>query len=160
MNRFYQIIDIRDCFKNGRELISDRDKCTIRYQGSVLAGVSFRDQKGLDLKYTKQQYISRNYSPYFLESTSTSHVCGTETNTSPRWMPIGGPIKGFYVIKNDEDNFQDYISDFGVYVEDPCQAVDNNITQKIGLNPAHTTSIKDLKYHAGTNSTFWLAKVC
>ena len=73
-------------------------------------------------------------------------------------MPVGGPIKGFYVIKNGESYLEDFISDFGVYVEDPCQAVDN-ITQQISLNPKQT-SIKDLKYHAGTDSPFWLAKVC
>ena len=73
-------------------------------------------------------------------------------------MPVGGPIKDFYLIKSGEDSSQDYISDFGVYVRDPCQAVDNT-TQKIGLNPTHT-SIKDLKYHDGTDSPFWLAKVC
>jgi hypothetical protein len=73
-------------------------------------------------------------------------------------MPIGGPIKGFYIVKNGEDNRYDYISDFGVFVEDPCQAVDNT-TQKIGLNPTHT-SIKDLKHHKGTDSPFWLTKVC
>ena len=85
-------------------------------------------------------------------------MCGTDTGTSSGWLPVGGPIKGFYIVKNGEDNSYDYISDFGVYVEDPCQAVDKT-TQKIGLNPTHT-SIKDLRYHAGTNSPFWLAKVC
>jgi hypothetical protein len=35
-------------------------------------------------------------------------------------MPVGGPIKGFYIVKNREDEVYDYISDFGVYVEDPC----------------------------------------
>ena len=72
-------------------------------------------------------------------------------------MPIGGPIKGFYLSKVGYDDYHDYISDFGVYVEDPCQAVDS--TQKISLNPKHT-SVKDLKYHAGTDSLFWLNKVC
>jgi hypothetical protein len=73
-------------------------------------------------------------------------------------MPVGGPIKGSYIVKNGEDSYYDFISDFGVYVEDPCQAVDNT-TQKIGLKPTHT-SIKDLKYHAGTDSQFWLPHVC
>jgi len=40
-------------------------------------------------------------------------------------MPVGGPIKGFYIVKNGEDMDYDYISDFGVDVKDPCQAVDN-----------------------------------
>ena len=48
--------------------------------------------------------------------TTPSLVCGTETDTSSGWMPIGGPIKGFYIVKNAEDGYYDYISDFGVYV--------------------------------------------
>jgi len=120
----------------------------------VLAGISFRDQKGLTVQITKQQFVKR----VRRTTTSTSLVCGTETETSSGWIPIGGPIKGFYVVKNDEGPKYDYISDFGVYVEDPCQAVDNT-TQKIGLNPEYT-SVKDLKYHAGADSPFWLTNVC
>jgi len=85
-------------------------------------------------------------------------VCGIDTDIPSGWITVGGPIKGFYMVTNGEDAFYEYISDFGVFVEDPCQAVDNT-TQKIGLNPTHT-SIKDLKYHAGTDSLFWLANVC
>ena len=33
---------------------------------------------------------------------------------------VGGPIKGSYAIKNGEDPINDYISDFGMRVEDPC----------------------------------------
>ena len=73
-------------------------------------------------------------------------------------MPVGGPIKGSYIVKNGADYEYDYISDFGVYVEDPCQAV-NDTTQNIDLDPTHT-SVKDLKYHDGTDSPFWLAHVC
>ena len=144
MNRFYQRIIIRTWG-------------FIYYEGIVLVGVSFRDQKGLPVKSKKERY-KNNWGDVTLESTSTSLVCGTDTGTSSGWLPVGGPIKGFYIVKNGEDLDYDYISDFGVYVEDPCQAVDNT-TQKIGLNPTHT-SIKDLRYHAGTNSPFWLAKVC
>jgi hypothetical protein len=85
-------------------------------------------------------------------------VCGRDADNSTGWVPIGGPIKGFFIVKNGEDYLSDYLSDFGVYVEDPCQAIDN-VTQKIGINPTHT-SIKDLKYHKGTDSPFWLTKVC
>jgi hypothetical protein len=42
-------------------------------------------------------------------------------------MLVGGPIKGSYIVKVEEDNLNDYISDFGVYVEDPCQAVDDKV---------------------------------
>ena len=42
-------------------------------------------------------------------------------------------------------------------VEDPCQAKDNNFN--INLNPRNTT-VKDLKYHEGTDSLFWLRKMC
>jgi len=48
--------------------------------------------------------------------SNTSLVCGTETGTSSGWMPVGGPIKGFYIVKNGSDTLYDYISDFGVYV--------------------------------------------
>jgi hypothetical protein len=42
-------------------------------------------------------------------------------------MHIGGPIKGSYIekIPDNKDEVYDYINDFGMYVEDPCQAIDN-----------------------------------
>ena len=73
---------------------------------------------------------------------------------------MGGPIKGSFAIKYTPtfyDNNQEYISNFGVYVEDPCQAIDNK--RKITLTPGYTTS-RDLKYHEGTDSQFWLRSVC
>jgi len=74
-------------------------------------------------------------------------------------MPVGGPVKGSYILKhrNDDTGIGDYISDFGLFVEDPCQAVDN--TKHISLNPTHTT-MKDIKYHDGTDSQFWLPNIC
>jgi hypothetical protein len=66
-------------------------------------------------------------------------------------------MKGSYVVKNGADAKYDYISDFGFYVEDPCQAFDNKLN--INLNPADRT-VKDLRYHEGTDSNFWLANVC
>ena len=84
-------------------------------------------------------------------------VCGTETETSSGWIPVGGPIKGSYAVKNGTDKVYDYISDFGFYVEDPCQAFDNKLN--INLNPTNRT-VKDLKYHDGTDSQFWLTHIC
>ena len=84
-------------------------------------------------------------------------MCGTETETSSGWIPVGGPIKGSYAVKNGTDKEYDYISDFGFYVEDPCQAFDNKL--KINLNPTNRT-VKDLKYHDGTDSQFWLTNIC
>ena len=76
-------------------------------------------------------------------------MCGTETSTSSGWMHVVGPIKGSYVVKDGQDNTFDYISDFGLSVQDPCQAFDNKLN--INLNPANRT-VKDLKYHDGTDS--------
>jgi len=42
-------------------------------------------------------------------------------------------------------------------VGDPCQIIDDTLT--INLNPRNTTS-KDLRYHDGTDSHFWLPNVC
>ena len=42
-----------------------------------------------------------------------------------------------------------------MYVEDPCQPVDNKLN--INLSPTNTT-VKDLKYHDGTDSQFWLTQ--
>ena len=64
---------------------------------------------------------------YDLLSTSPSLVCGSKTDTSSGWIPFGGPIKGFFLVKNGEDRKHDYLSEFGAYVEDPCQAVDDKI---------------------------------
>jgi len=86
-------------------------------------------------------------------------VCGTKTVTDSEWILIGGPIKGSYIGKgkNSQDLFFEYISDFGVYVEDPCQAVDN--LMNINFDPSNKT-VKDLRYHDGTESYFWLPTVC
>ena len=84
-------------------------------------------------------------------------MCGTETETSSGWIPVGGPVKGSYVVKNGTDDRYDYISDFGFYVEDPCQAFDNKLN--INLNPTNRT-VKDLKHHNGTDSQFWLTNIC
>jgi hypothetical protein len=46
--------------------------------------------------------------------TSSSTVCGTETETSSGWMSVGGPIKGSYVVKDGTDDIYEYISDFGM----------------------------------------------
>ena len=87
----------------------------------------------------------------------TSPVCGTQTDESSGWVPVVGPIKGSFIVKNGADAEFDYISDFGVFVQDPCQAFDNKLN--INLNPSNRT-VKDLKYHDGTDSQFWLPKVC
>jgi len=111
MKRYFQIVDN---FYN--------------YKGNVFAGVSFRDNKGHTVKSNKQNYRSS-----ILLTTSPSLVCGTDRETSSEWIAIGGPIKGAYLVKNDEDDYYDYISDFGFYVEDPCQASDNKLN--INLDP-------------------------
>ena len=58
-----------------------------------------------------------------------------------------------YAVKNGAEKNYDFISDFGFYVEDPCQAFDNKLN--INLNPTSRT-VKDLKYHDGPDSQFWL----
>jgi len=70
---------------------------------------------------------------------STSLVCGIETRNSSEWISLGGPIKGSFVVKlnliNPDDSFiPDVISDFGMYVDDPCQIV-NNVTSQINVDP-------------------------
>ena len=90
-------------------------------------------------------------------SNETSDVFGVESGTSTEWIIVGGPIKGSYAVKNGQDKVYDYISDFGVRVEDPCQAVDDKLN--INLSPSYTT-VKDLKYHNGTDSHFWLRNTC
>ena len=108
-------------------------------------------------EYFERDTIAEEFEIY---SIGTSDSCGFETGTSSEWIFMGGPIKGSYVIKYSPilpDTLQDYISNFGVYVEDPCQAIDNK--SKINLTPGYTTS-RDLKYHEGTDSTFWLRTVC
>ena len=84
-------------------------------------------------------------------------MCGTKTEISSGWIPVVGPIKGSYVVKNGTDDKYDYISNFGFYLEDPCQAFDDK--RKINLNPSNRT-IKDFKYHDGTDSQFWLTHIC
>ena len=90
-------------------------------------------------------------------SIETSNVCGNSSDISSDWIFVGGPIKGSYAIKSNEDRVHDYISHFGMRVGDPCQIVDNKLN--INLNPRNTTT-KDLRYHDGTDSHFWLPSVC
>jgi len=84
-------------------------------------------------------------------------VCGTETETSSGWIPVSGPIKGSYVLKNGADDRYDYVSDFGFYVEDPCQVFDNKMNI---YSSFYYKTVKDLKYHDGTDSQFWLTNIC
>jgi hypothetical protein len=126
---------------------------TAYWNGFLFVGVSFRDNKGQ--KVTSKNKLFDDHSN--LISTSTSLVFGSETDTSDGWISIGGPIKGSYLVKEGEDVRFDYISDFGMRVEDPCQAFDNKLS--INLNPANRT-VKDLKYHDGADSIFWLTNIC
>jgi hypothetical protein len=124
------------------------------HQGEIFVGVSFRDNNGLILKSKKERFdVDRR----LLESPDALEVCGTETDLSSEWTPVVGPIKGSYVIKDGQDINYDYISDFGLYVDDPCQIFDNKMT--INLNPRNTTT-KDLKFHDGADSHFWLPNIC
>ena len=53
-------------------------------------------------------------------------MCGLETEKSSGWFSIRGPIKGsFAFVNNTADAFYDYVTEFGMRVDDPCQAVDN-----------------------------------
>ena len=92
-----------------------------------------------------------------LESSNITNICGKKTERSSDWTSLGGPVKGSYVVKNGSDDYYDYVSDFGMYVEDPCQAVDDKLN--INLDPRNRI-VKDLKYHNGTDSEFWLLNEC
>ena len=142
MKRFYQSVHIS----------KEVEGIKWEYHGSVLVGVSFRDNNGI-IVVSNEELHTKNVRV----ATQTSTVCGTETETSSGWLPVGGPIKGSYVVKNGTDDIYDYISDFGMQVQDPCKAFDNKLN--IFLNPTNRT-FKDLKYHDGTDSQFWLPKVC
>jgi len=129
--------------------------------GNVFAGVKFKDHESRTLQAEREHFQRESTDVEFSSvSIATSDSCGIETDTFSEWISVGGPIKGSFAITYKPvilDAIQDYISNFGVYVEDPCQAIDNN--RKITLTPGYLTS-RDLKYHEGTNSTFWLRTVC
>jgi len=147
MKRFYKSFQI-----------SYRDEYwgNFEYQGKVFVGLSFKGDKGIIVNNNKNQF-KWNGGSYDLESTSTSLVCGTETSISSEWMLVGGPIKGSYGLKNGKDDFYDYIGDFGLYVQDPCQVFDDKL--KINLDPTNKI-VKDLKFHDGIDSQFWLPNTC
>ena len=86
-------------------------------------------------------------------STGDSDVCGTKTSTESEWISVKGPVKGSYAIIYATDALYNYVSDFGMRVEDPCKAQDDDLY--INLTPGNTTE-KDLKYYQGTNSSFWI----
>ena len=92
MNRFYQMVDI--------------DHSNRGYQGTVFVGVSFRDEKGITATNNKKLYKANedtDFKTIIFYSTSTSLECGTKTETSSDWIPVGGPIKGSYAVKNGSD---------------------------------------------------------
>ena len=144
MIRFYQSVRISALSENGDRV----------YHGSIFVGVSFKDNNGIIVKTNEETYILNVKDE---KPALSSTVCGTETEASSGWMSVGGPIKGSYVVKDGTDDIYDYISDFGMQVQDPCKAFDNKLN--INLNPTNRT-FKDLKYHDGTDSQFWLPKVC
>jgi hypothetical protein len=71
-------------------------------------------------------------------------VCGRETDEKSTWLTIGGPLKGAYAVIDFNHLFIEFVSDFGIRVDDPCKAHDD--TENIYLNPEQTT-FKDLKFH-------------
>ena len=144
MKRFYKNIHIS---------YSGDDYSIAEYHGGVFAGVQLKDHNGQIVKSKKELFSWDGIS----KSTAPSEVCGIETDESSEWISLGGPIKGSYVLKNGKDRFYDYISDFGMRVEDPCQATDDKLN--INFSPSNTT-VKDLRYHEGTDSQFWLRSVC
>ena len=81
-------------------------------------------------------------------------MCGTKNNEERSfWVTVGGPIKGSFAITYRSDLLNNFVSDIGVRVDDPCKAHDDNT--HIQLSPAKT-AVKDLKFHDGTDSEFWL----
>jgi len=61
---------------------------------------------------SNKEYFQNFHSINFEKSL----VFGTKTSNSSEWIPVVGPIKGSYLVKNGQDDSQDYISDFGLYV--------------------------------------------
>ena len=147
MKRFYKNIHISYRGEYG----------TAEYHGGVFAGVQLKDHEGQIVKSIKEFLKSTGNELLYVFFRQSSEVCGIETDQSSGWISLGGPIKGSYALKNGEDRYSDYISDFGMRVEDPCQASDDK--RNINLRPSHTT-VKDLRYHEGTDSQFWLRSVC
>ena len=78
-----------------------------------------------------------------------SEDVGPESYTT--WISIGGPVKGSIWASNGSTGFRT----LGLRVDDPCKAVDN--LERISMKTSHT-AYRDLRYHDGTNSTFWLQK--
>jgi hypothetical protein len=85
-------------------------------------------------------------------------VCGTKnTEEKSTWKNIGGPLKGSYAVISAKNDYNEFVSDFGMRVADPCKAHDDS--KNIDLTPESTT-IKDLKFHEGTDSKLWLRHEC
>ena len=60
---------------------------------------------------------------------------------------------------DNADRHYEYISEFGMRVDDPCQAIDNDVeSNKTSIVRPGRTTVKDLKYYQGTDSTFWLPR--
>ena len=57
-----------------------------------------------------------------VDKTGDSDVCGTKTSIESEWISVKGPVKGSYAIINTTDTYYDYVSDFGMRVDDPCKA--------------------------------------
>jgi len=56
-------------------------------------------------EHFKSELINGIWSDYESRSNKTSNVCGIETNNYSRWNPVGGPIKGSFVNKKDQDSW-------------------------------------------------------
>lgn len=86
-----------------------------------------------------------------------SAVCGTDGQDASPWISLGGPVKGSYLIVDGKDAGSEYVSDFGLRVDDPCKAHDD---AKNIIFTADKTIAKDLKFHEGTDSDYWLRHEC
>ena len=106
------------------------------YSGRVFTGIQFKDHENqlISFKCTTEEEVKYQ-----------SDVCGTKNNEhESTWLTIGGPLKGNYAVINFTDTATEYVSDYGMRVDDPCKAHDD--TKYIYLTSDQTT-VKDLKFH-------------
>ena len=151
MKFFYKEIEL----EVAKKIYTQKDA---KIKENIFIGVQFKDHKGQIVKITKELLGRENGNEELLSRPNeATDACGVSTENSSKWIFVGGPIKGSYVIKSNEDRSSDYISHFGMRVADPCRIIDNNL--KVYLYP-RKGSKKDLRNHDDYDSTFWLKSVC
>ena len=115
---------------------------------TLFVGFELKDNHGKPISSKKTYYKER-----VLFDTTNSNIVGTASSFKSPEISIGGPVKGSYAVIQYATHYYEYVREWGFRVEDPCKTPFNGTTFYVTK-----THERDLQYHTGTDSAYWLTQ--